>query len=124
VELEINPEIAKTPQRKRRVLIVEDQPDTRESLQTLLEMLGYKVDGADNGLEGVRKALAWEPDIMLIDIGLPLLDGFQVAQQVRNALGGRPRLIAHTAYAHTNDRERGVRAGFDAYFVKPLDLEE
>ena len=60
----------------------------------------------------------------LIGVGLPLLDGFQVAQQVRSALGGRPRLIAHTAYAHPNDRERGVKAGFDAYFVKPLDLEE
>jgi CheY-like chemotaxis protein len=106
----------------RSVLVVEDNPDGRESLRLLLELLGHHVDVAANGEEGVQKALASHPDIALVDIGLPRVDGYEVARQLRMALGTRVLLIAHTAYTAPEDRRRAREAGFDAFLAKPLDL--
>jgi two-component system, sensor histidine kinase len=111
-----------TPLLSRRILIVEDNRDGRESLCTLLQLLGHEVEVASDGLEGVRKALTWEPDVALVDIGLPLLDGYQVAQQLRSMLGNRVVLIAHTGYGRPEDRQRAFEAGFNAHLVKPLDI--
>jgi CheY-like chemotaxis protein len=106
------------------ILIVEHHPDGRETLRNFLELLGYGVDTAADGLQGVQKALAGQPEVALVDIGLPHLDGYQVAEQLRSRLGRKILLIACTAYGQPEDRRRALEAGFDAHLVKPLDLME
>jgi two-component system, sensor histidine kinase len=108
----------------RRVLVVEDNPDSRESLRMVLELYGYRVEVAEDGRQGVEMALAWGPDAAVVDIGLPLLDGYAVARRVRAALGANIRLIALTGYAQYSDRQRAFEAGFDAHLTKPTDLDE
>jgi DNA-binding response OmpR family regulator len=66
-----------------RVLVVEDNPDGREALRILLDIQGFAVEAAPDGEQGVQKALSWKPDAAVVDIGLPLLDGFEVARRVR-----------------------------------------
>ena len=70
-----------------RALVVEDNWDTRETLQFLLRMWGHRVEAAADGRQGVDKGLAWRPEVAVVDIGLPLLDGYAVARQLRAALG-------------------------------------
>jgi CheY-like chemotaxis protein len=105
----------------RRVLIVEDSPDGRETLKLLLELCGHEVEEAADGREAVEKALAWGPDVAVLDIGLPLLDGYEVARQLKAAFGGRVRLIALTAYGSPEDIRRAFEAGFDYHLTKPAD---
>jgi CheY-like chemotaxis protein len=107
---------------QRRLLIVEDQPETRKSLQTLLKMWGYLVEGAQDGLEGFRMALAWKPDVVILDIDMPILDGYEVAQALRK-LGLTTTLIALTAHGQPADRERALDSGFNEHFGKPADLD-
>jgi len=109
----------------RHVLIVEDNADSRETLRTLLTLWGHEVMVAENGPLGVEKALAAFPEIALVDIGLPELDGYQVAEQVRAAPGGDGiYLIALTGYGQHGDRRRSISAGFNAHLVKPVDPKE
>jgi CheY-like chemotaxis protein len=107
-----------------RVLIVEDWPDTRESLRTLLELLGHQVRVATTGLEGLEQVLEWQPDVAILDIGLPELDGYQLAQEIRALLGDHIFLIALTAYATLEDQRLAYKAGFDAHLPKPTDVDE
>jgi CheY-like chemotaxis protein len=109
---------------RHRVLVVEDNPDGRVSLQLLLQAWGYDVDVAENGSKGLEKALSWQPESAVVDIGLPGLDGYQVARRIRAALDERIRLIALTAYGQPEDRERAMSEGFDAFLTKPADLDE
>ena len=106
----------------RRLLLVEDNADNRNSLRELLEELGHVVAVARDGAEGVEAAIATVPEVALVDVGLPELDGYQVAQRVRAALGDRVRLIALTGYGQPDDVRRARAAGFDAHLVKPVDL--
>jgi CheY-like chemotaxis protein len=108
----------------RHVLIVEDNADSRETQRILLELLGHHVEVAADGMEGVKKALAGRPEVALIDIGLPGLDGYEVARRLRQALGGRVFLIAQTAYGRPQDREHALQVGFDVHLVKPVELDE
>jgi len=107
----------------RRVLVVEDNPDSRETLRTLLELWGHHVEVAGDGRQGVEKALDWRPEVAVVDIGLPLLDGYEVARRVKAALDG-VRLIALTAYGQPQDRRRAFEAGFDIHLTKPADPDE
>jgi signal transduction histidine kinase len=108
----------------RHVLIVEDNADSRETLRTLLSLWGHQVDVADTGPRGVEKALAAPPEVALVDIGLPDLDGYQVAEQVRARGGDEIYLIALTGYGQQEDRRRALNAGFNAHLVKPVDPKE
>jgi two-component system, sensor histidine kinase len=108
----------------RRVLVVEDNPDGRETLRLLLGLWGHQVEVAEDGLRGVQKALDWRPDVAIVDIGLPLLDGYEVARRVRARLKGKVRLIALTAYGSPEDRAWALASGFDYHLVKPCDLRE
>lgn len=110
--------------RGRHILLIEDNPDGRESLRMLLSYLGHRVDVAADGVEGVQKALMVHPDVALVDIGLPRLDGYQVARRIRRALGGSVVLIAYTAYDGADTERRVSEAGFDAHLVKPIELSE
>jgi CheY-like chemotaxis protein len=107
-----------------RVLVVEDNTDGRETMTVLLRLLGHEVEAAKDGEEGVEKALAWRPDRAVVDIGLPVLNGFEVARRVKSSLGGRIRLIALTGYGSPGDRQQAYAAGFDAFMTKPADLDE
>ncbi len=109
----------------RRILIVEDNADAREALREALEMAGHEVFEADSGASGVESALAKRPEVALIDIGLPGLDGYEVARKIRSMseIQGM-MLIALTGYGSPEDRRRAKEAGFDAHFVKPLKFEQ
>ena len=110
------------PTGPRHILIVEDGADNRESLQELLEAHGHRVDIAVDGEGGVEQALACRPEVALVDIGLPRLDGYEVARRIRGAMGSKILLIALTGYGQPDDRARAAAAGFDVHITKPLDF--
>lgn len=107
----------------RHVLIVEDNEDAREMLRFALELDGHRVETAGDGVRAVEIAVETRPEVALVDIGLPGLNGYDVARQIRAALGPGIRLIALTGYGQAEDRRRAREAGFDAHLVKPLDPE-
>jgi signal transduction histidine kinase len=104
------------------VLIVEDNEDSRELLATILKKRGHKVFTAEDGPSGVEAALARKPRVLLVDIGLPGLDGYGVARKVRAALGREVYLVAITGYGQPEDRQRALEAGFDLHLTKPVDI--
>jgi len=109
----------------RRILIVEDNDDAREMLRTLLELRRHTVREAIDGPSGIQAALQFQPDIALIDVGLPGLDGYEVARRLRASEGAkRMRLIALTGYGLPADALRAREAGFDAHFVKPVHPDQ
>jgi two-component system, OmpR family, response regulator len=107
----------------KRGLVVEDNADSAAVLSKLLETLGYIVEIARNGTEALTVAARFAPDVVLIDIGLPGLDGWQVARELRRSGGEKTLLIAVTGLWVEKDRFQSKEAGFDHYFMKPLDLE-
>jgi signal transduction histidine kinase/CheY-like chemotaxis protein len=107
---------------RRRVLVVEDNDDAREMLCRLLRLLGHEPHEAADGLSGVARALDLRPDLTLVDIGLPGLDGYEVAKRIRAHAAGRElRLVALTGYGLDEDRARALAAGYDLHLVKPMD---
>jgi PAS domain S-box-containing protein len=105
----------------RRVLVVEDNDDSRQMLVHLIRLLGHEVYEAADGLSAVDAVLRLEPDIALVDVGLPALDGYEVARRIRRASGQYVHLVALTGYGRPEDRERALAAGYDAHLVKPVD---
>jgi CheY-like chemotaxis protein len=104
------------------VLIVEDNRDQANSLGLLLKMRGYEVRVAHDGLEGVKAASEWHPDAVLCDIGLPGLDGYGVAAELRrNPETAAALLVAVTGYGSDEDQQRAWRAGFSVHVTKPAD---
>jgi CheY-like chemotaxis protein/anti-sigma regulatory factor (Ser/Thr protein kinase) len=108
---------------RRRVLIIEDEPDARDALRLLLEMDGHDVELAADGSEGLSKLADWRPEVALVDVGLPGLDGYEVARRARS-FGMAGRLVALTGYGQTRDRERARAAGFDLHLVKPVSYDD
>jgi signal transduction histidine kinase/ActR/RegA family two-component response regulator len=107
-----------------RVLMVEDNPDAAESLVMILELLGHRVRVVHDGIAAIDAARANPPDLMLIDIGLPGLDGYEVARRIRrDPTLNRVVLVALTGYGRAEDKERSLAAGFDYHLVKPVDLD-
>jgi len=106
---------------RRRVLIVEDHDDARDMLRHLLEQIGHEVHEAADGLSGLERAFALKPDAAVIDIGLPELDGYEVARRLRAAGRADLLLVAVTGYGQSGDRQRSAEAGFDAHLTKPVD---
>ena len=107
-----------------RVLLVEGHADNRQSLRLLLEAWGCHVEVAEDGLRGLEKALARRPEVVRCDLGLPHLDGYEVARQLRAALGGAVLLVAVTGYCQDRDRRHAQEAGFDHHLSKPADPGE
>ncbi len=104
-----------------RLVIVEDQDDNREMLCKLLELRGCQVSMAGDGQSGLDLIAKERPDIAIVDIGLPILDGYEVARRTRMSLGNHAvTLIALTGYGREEDRQRVLAAGFDAHVVKPI----
>jgi CheY-like chemotaxis protein len=106
----------------RRVLIIEDNDDAREALRALLAMTGHEVDEAADGEVGVDTAEQRLPDVALVDIGLPRVDGYEVARRIRERCPSI-RLIAITGYGRDEDKRRAREAGFDAHLLKPVSLD-
>jgi CheY-like chemotaxis protein len=107
-----------------RIVVVDDSEDIRDAMQELLTMLGHEVQVAGEGDAGVELILQAEPDVAIVDIGMPLKDGFDVARRVRAALGpSKVRLVAMTGFGQETDRQRSKDAGFDAHLVKPAHAE-
>jgi signal transduction histidine kinase/ActR/RegA family two-component response regulator len=109
---------------RRRVLVVEDNADIRDSLQLLCEMWGHEVHFAETGAEGVALARQVKPDVALIDIGLPGMNGYEVASALRSCKDEAMRfvkLVAMTGYGQPGDIENAKSAGFDAHLLKPVE---
>jgi len=121
----MSPLVAAGAQRvARRILIADDNNDALESLATLLQLSGHEVFTATNGGTALQSAERHLPEVALLDIGMPLLDGYEVAKRIRTQpWGKRITLIALTGWGQDSDRRRSREAGFDSHLVKPLDLE-
>lgn len=106
----------------KKILIAEDNPVNRELLRELLEMQGYEVFEACNGEEALTMLSGLRPDLVILDLGMPVLDGFGTIERIRAdpALAGLP-VLAATAYAMRGDREKTLEAGFDGYLSKPIN---
>ena len=110
---------------QRRVLIVDDNRDASEALAALVSALGHDVRTADNGDEALTAAATWRPDVMLLDIGLPDMDGYEVARRLRgDATLDDTHLVACTGYGGEEDLRQMKEAGFDAHLIKPVGIEE
>ena len=106
-----------------RVLVVDDNPDAVESIALLLEESGHDVRTACDGRTALEAALDWRPHVMLLDIGLPKMDGYEVAKEIRRQPALRDvMLVAMTGYGHESDRQQSLKAGFDHHLVKPTDF--
>jgi two-component system, OmpR family, response regulator len=104
------------------ILIVEDHPDCAESMAMLLRVYGHEVEVAPNGTAGLDKALFRMPDVVLLDLGLPGLNGYEVARRLSAIRPGRtPLLIAVTGFGQEEDRQRSAEAGVDLHLVKPVE---
>jgi two-component system, sensor histidine kinase len=109
----------------RRVLVVDDNPDATETLQTLLESLGATVASAGSGLEALGVFTTFAPDAVLLDIGMPGMDGYEVARRIRALPSGlHTQIIALTGWGQQEDIRRCMDAGFDHHMVKPLDVDK
>ena len=105
----------------RRVLIVDDNQDSADSLAMLLELDGHDVRAVYSAMDALEQVGAFAPEIVLLDIGLPGMNGYDVAQRIQE-MPAPPRLVAVSGYAQREDKERSAAAGFSAHLVKPVDV--
>ena len=107
-----------------RVVIVDDNEDAAEALAAVLSMEGCEARVASDPLAALELVETFMPEVAVLDIGLPQMDGYELAGRIRASPGGRGcRLIAVTGYGLPDDRARAVEAGFEVHFVKPVDLD-
>jgi signal transduction histidine kinase/ActR/RegA family two-component response regulator len=106
------------------VVIVEDNADVRALLQLKLRRLGHRVEGIHDGEEGVERIVTNAPDLALVDLGLPGIDGYEVASRVRSKVGARVYLVALSGFGQPDDKHRALQAGFDEHVTKPADTQE
>src|SRR5262249_48038208 len=108
----------------KRILVVDDNQDSAESLAKLLRLFGNDVRTAHDGRLALELAGPYCPDVVLLDIGLPGMDGLEVCKRLRRqSREGQPLIVAMTGYGQDEDRRRTQEAGFNAHLVKPLDLD-
>jgi CheY-like chemotaxis protein len=108
----------------RRILVVDDNQDGARSLALMLELGGHQTQTVHDGLEAIAAAEEFRPDAVLLDIGLPKLDGYEVCRRIRGQPWGRDLvMVAVSGWGQEEDRHRSKEAGFDAHVVKPVDHE-
>jgi CheY-like chemotaxis protein len=108
----------------RRVLVADDNLDALNSLAMLIELAGHEVRKAADGREALALAEQWQPDLALLDIGMPMLDGYEVVRRIRaESWGARMQLVAVSGWGQAEDRRRAMEAGFDMHFVKPIGFD-
>lgn len=109
--------------RPTRILYVEDAEVIRDTISRLLEVYGYKVAYAKNGQEGVEMAVKWKPDLVLMDLRMPIMDGFKAIQEIRfNPETRHIPVFVVSAWSSRKERDQAKLAGADEFFVKPPDL--
>jgi CheY-like chemotaxis protein len=109
----------------QRILVVDDNKDAAKSLALLLTLQGHETQTAADGEEAVQHAVEFNPGVVLLDIGLPKLDGYEACRAIRTLrLGNQPLVIALTGWGQEDDRRRSREAGFDSHVVKPVDCQE
>lgn len=107
---------------KRRILVVEDNADFQELLAMSASSWGHEVETASDGEEGLTRILRGELDLALVDIGLPVLDGYEIAQRARSDTRGKEiALVALTGYGSKDQRDLALKSGFDCVLVKPVE---
>lgn len=116
--------LVRAPEKARRIVVVEDNTDVRELLRLKLHRLGHTVHAVGDGVTGVDAIVGGRPDMALIDIGLPRLDGYQVAMQVREKLGREIVLVAVSGFGQPEDKRKAMEAGFDDHITKPADMND
>jgi PAS domain S-box-containing protein len=119
-----DPPASRGPAARRRILVVEDNPDAAESLRMMLELDGHQVEVVASGEEGVARARAARPDIVLSDVGLPDISGYELARALRADPAVGARLVAITGYGQAKDREEALRSGFEHQLTKPFGHRE
>jgi CheY-like chemotaxis protein/two-component sensor histidine kinase len=108
--------------RERRILVVDDNRDAADSLAMMLRVSGHAVQTAYDGLAGVQAAAAFRPDVVLLDIGMPKMNGYEAARQIRQQVCGKNTfLVAITGWGQEEDKRRAIEAGFDHHLTKPVD---
>jgi DNA-binding response OmpR family regulator len=109
----------------RKILVADDNRDSADSLAMVLNMRGHDVSVVYDGEAAVSTYEGIQPDVAILDIGMPKLDGYEVAARIRRTTSGRPvTLIALTGWGQDSDKKRTMEAGFDHHLTKPVDLEE
>jgi CheY-like chemotaxis protein len=112
------------PQDVFRILLVDDNPDANEAMAMLIEMVGYPVRSAGDGASALTAAGIFLPHLVVCDIGLPGMSGYELVGALRAGAGDRKLVIAAvTGYGHESDRNRSLASGFDHHLVKPLDAD-
>jgi CheY-like chemotaxis protein len=106
----------------QRVLVVDDHPGTTEALSMLLRLLGHEPHAVHRGADALTAARTVDPHLVMLDIGLPDITGYEVARVLREERGPRSYLAAATGWGRPGDRERAVAAGFDNHVTKPYDI--
>lgn len=108
-----------------KALVVDDNEDAARGLELMLQSFGYETDIAFDGIEGLRKATTFQPDLLLLDISMPKLDGYDTCGVVRaQPWGAKARLVAVTGWNPSELQNRAEAAGFDAWLLKPVDFAE
>ena len=109
----------------KRLLLVDDNEDARELLAGLLELQGYQIRTAGDATDALALAAAWRPHIVVLDLGLPEMDGWELARQLRQLEGlSEVRIVALTGYGSERDRERSREAGIDLHLLKPIEVAQ
>ncbi len=110
---------------RRRILVADDNVDSAESLGRLLELLGSDVRTANEGVQALQEAEAFQPDVILLDIGMPKMNGYEVCRRIRELpWGGSAYMVAMTGWGQEEDKRRSHEAGFDRHLVKPMNFED
>jgi PAS domain S-box-containing protein len=105
----------------RRILVADDNKDTADSLQRVLQLYGYEVRVAYDGASALRVGAAFRPEVAVLDIGMPGANGYEVAREIRKQQGAQVKLVALTGWGQEGDRRRAMEAGFDYHLTKPVD---
>jgi PAS domain S-box-containing protein len=109
---------------RRRILIADDNPDVAESFEVMLQMFGHDVRTAFDGMEALERAEEFRPDVIVLDVGMPKLDGYETARRIRQQPWGQDVvLIAVTGWGNEKDKNQSAEAGFDIHLVKPVDAD-
>ena len=118
------PEEGQPGSSNRKVLVVDDSVDAADTLGALIGIDDFDVKVVYGGAAAVSEAMAWVPDVVVMDIGMPGMDGYEAARLIRSQAGGRAiKLIALTGWGQATDRDRASEAGFDHHLVKPIDYD-
>jgi CheY-like chemotaxis protein len=120
-----SPAAAAGTARPRTVLLADDNSDAADALAELLRLEGHEVHTATHGLQAAEMAIALRPDVVVLDIGMPGLNGYEVAQRIRaQPWGAEPLLVAATGWGQEGDRQKATTAGFDRHLTKPFDPQQ